>query len=108
MTTAFLTIAEVCALLNVSPRTIHEWRQSKKLAHFKVGRVIRFKRETVEAFVADRTVKARFSRHSHHEAGEQRDSAVADKTRGGVSVEVREGNGKCAVASPAMNERRAA
>lgn len=68
MSTAFLTIAEVCDLLNVSPRTIHEWRQSKKLAHFKVGRVIRFKRETVEAFVAERTVKARFSTNERRAA----------------------------------------
>lgn len=59
---SYLTTFDVCHLLSVSERTVREWMAVKKLPFFRIGRVVRFHPQAVEAFIQERTVKARFSR----------------------------------------------
>ena len=46
-----LTTAEAAALLNVSPRTVEDWRLDRKLPAVKVGRLNRFRRSAVLALI---------------------------------------------------------
>jgi excisionase family DNA binding protein len=48
---ALLTVRQCAKLIGVSERTIANWVSSKKLPAFKVGHVIRFRREAVQAFI---------------------------------------------------------
>jgi excisionase family DNA binding protein len=43
---------EVAELLDVSERTIYEWARSGTLPAMRRGRVVRFRRWEVEAFIA--------------------------------------------------------
>lgn len=51
----WLTDREVAALLNISARTLPQWRHRGKfkddLPHYKIGRSVRYRRADVEAFV---------------------------------------------------------
>jgi excisionase family DNA binding protein len=44
-----LTTAEAASLLNISPRTIEDWRLDGKLPAVKVGRLNRFRRSAILA-----------------------------------------------------------
>ena len=48
-----LTTAEVAELLNVSPRTVEDWRLDRKLPAVKVGRLNRFRRSAVLALIQE-------------------------------------------------------
>lgn len=52
------TIEELCKLLggNIKPRTIYGLTSSKRIAHFKVGREIRFTQEQVDEYIKSTTV----------------------------------------------------
>lgn len=53
-----MTAAEVAELLTVAPTTVYEWARSGALPALRRGRVVRFRRWEVEAWVAgewDRT-----------------------------------------------------
>lgn len=47
----YLTIKEVTEILKVSRATIYNWMISGKLKFYKVGRLIRIKREDLERFI---------------------------------------------------------
>ena len=55
-----LTEAEVAAYLGVEPQTLCAWRCTKRynLPAIKVGRLVRYRPEDVEAFLESRTVGA--------------------------------------------------
>lgn len=48
-----LSTAEAAELLNVSPRTIEDWRLDRKLPAVKVGRLNRFRRSAVLACIQE-------------------------------------------------------
>lgn len=52
------TIEELCKLLggNIKPRTIYGLTASKRIAHFKVGRELRFTQEMVDEYIRSATV----------------------------------------------------
>ena len=50
-TDPLLTTAEAAELLNVSPRTVEDWRLDRKLPAVKVGRLNRFRRSAVLALI---------------------------------------------------------
>ena len=53
---SMLTLRDIAQFLGVEYRTIQKWRAEGVLppADFAMGRVVRWRRATVEAFIADR------------------------------------------------------
>lgn len=53
-----LTEAEAADYLGVKPQTLCAWRCTKRysLPYIKVGRLVRYRPEDLEAFLAERTV----------------------------------------------------
>jgi excisionase family DNA binding protein len=52
----YLTKKELATLFKISTRTIDRWRASRiNLGAIKIGRVVRFNREKVEALLNQRT-----------------------------------------------------
>jgi len=52
---AYLTPDEVAAMLQVSPKSIYRWaQQDATMPALKIGRVVRFPRERLEAWLASR------------------------------------------------------
>lgn len=52
----WLTIKDVCDLLNISAQTVHDWSDMGILVKYKIGRAVRFKRsELNEAMVRSET-----------------------------------------------------
>jgi excisionase family DNA binding protein len=60
----FLTVADVCALLNVKPSWIYQRINAGTLpfAHTKVEHFVRFKREDIESYLERQTVAANSGR----------------------------------------------
>ena len=56
-----LTESEAADYLSVEPQTLCAWRCTRRynLPFIKVGRLVRYRPEDVEAFLAERTVGAR-------------------------------------------------
>jgi hypothetical protein len=54
-----LTEAEFCELARIKPQTASVWRSSKRYAlpYVKVGRLVRYRREDVLAFLESRTIR---------------------------------------------------
>ncbi|SMF95872.1 DNA binding domain-containing protein, excisionase family [Methylomagnum ishizawai] len=52
-----LTIPEAAAYLNIQPQTLNNWRATGRytLPAVKVGRLVRIKKSTLDAFIASRT-----------------------------------------------------
>ena len=46
-----LTVDEVAAFLRVKPATVYEWAKDGKIPASKIGRLWRFRRDDVEAWV---------------------------------------------------------
>jgi excisionase family DNA binding protein len=56
---ALLTSAEVCALLNVSPKTLRRLCERREINFIRMSRgTFRFRKTAVELFLADREVRA--------------------------------------------------
>lgn len=58
-TTPLLTPAEASAILGVTVDTLSVWRCTHRypaLKYVKVGRAVRYRLESVEAFISERTV----------------------------------------------------
>ncbi len=53
-----LTNEEAAAYLGVTPRTLEVWRCEKRyhISYIKVGRLVRYKIEALDAFIESRTV----------------------------------------------------
>ncbi|MEW6377097.1 MAG: helix-turn-helix domain-containing protein [Thermodesulfobacteriota bacterium] len=47
----FLTVLDVASLLNVRPSTVYQWVSSREIPHYRFGRIVRFKRKDLEAWV---------------------------------------------------------
>ncbi len=46
----FWTVLEVASYLQVKPSTIYQWASEGKLPHYRMGKLLRFKREEIEAW----------------------------------------------------------
>lgn len=57
--TPLLTPIQVAEILGISVETLNVWRATKryKLAYTKIGHLVRYKRDDVEAFIQARTVQ---------------------------------------------------
>jgi excisionase family DNA binding protein len=53
-----LSAAEAAKVLGVSPWTIRQWSSMRKLPHYKVGRLTKFKISDLEAFIESGKVEA--------------------------------------------------
>ena len=47
----FLTVFEVASLLSVRPSTVYQWVSLGEIPHYKLGRIVRFRRKDLEAWV---------------------------------------------------------
>jgi len=47
----FLTVFEVASLLSVRPSTVYQWASLGEIPHYRLGRIVRFKRKDLEAWV---------------------------------------------------------
>jgi len=47
----FLTVLDVASLLCVRPSTVYQWVSSGEITHYRLGRIVRFKRKDLEAWV---------------------------------------------------------
>jgi excisionase family DNA binding protein len=47
----FLTVPEVASILSVKQSTVYQWAKSGEIPHYRLGRIVRFKRKDVEAWV---------------------------------------------------------
>ena len=71
MEQSLLNIEQTAAYLGVSRLTIYDWISQRKIEHIKVGRAVRFRRDTLNKWIDRNTVrvanpvKARTD-HGHH------------------------------------------
>ena len=54
-----LTIDEASEYLGISKLTLYGWVSARKLNFIKVGRLVKFKREHLDSWIDQHTVKAR-------------------------------------------------
>ena len=54
MDSEYLTLSELCAWLKVKPATVYDWTHSAFIPHVKLGRLLRFERAVILAWLADR------------------------------------------------------
>jgi excisionase family DNA binding protein len=54
-----LTIAEAASLLTLKPSTLRAWILRRRIPFCKVGRLVRIRREDIEAVIASSLVPAR-------------------------------------------------
>lgn len=52
-----LNVEQVAERLNMSPRNVRELVYKRKIEHVKCGRLLRFKPETIDAYIAINTMK---------------------------------------------------
>ena len=52
-----LDIAEVSVRLGVSVNTLYSWVNQRKIPYVKIGRLLRFDQETIDAWIEERKVK---------------------------------------------------
>lgn len=57
-TQKLMTPQEVADLLGIDPKTLNNWRATKRypLSYVKIGRHVRYKPEDVETFIQSRTI----------------------------------------------------
>lgn len=53
-----LNLADVSAMLGVSKHTIYSWVFEKRIPYIKVGRLLRFSRYEIDAWLKDNSIKA--------------------------------------------------
>jgi excisionase family DNA binding protein len=47
----FLTVFDVASLLSVRPSTVYQWASLGEIPHYRLGRIVRFRRKDLEAWV---------------------------------------------------------
>jgi excisionase family DNA binding protein len=51
MENGYLDIHQLSALLNVKPSTLYSMVEAREITHYRIGRLIRFKKEEVDAWM---------------------------------------------------------
>ena len=54
-TPEFLTLEELCAWLKVKPATVYDWVHIGFIPYVKLGRLLRFEKATIAAWITERT-----------------------------------------------------
>ena len=49
----YLTLTELCEWLRVKPATVYDWTHCGFIPHLKLGRLLRFERAAIMAWLAD-------------------------------------------------------
>lgn len=49
-----LTVDQVAEALGLKPGTIYKWVQTRRIPFVKLGGAVRFRKSTIEAFIAER------------------------------------------------------
>ena len=49
----FLTVLDVASMLSVRPSTVYQWVSSREIPHYRLGRIVRFKRKDLEVWIED-------------------------------------------------------
>lgn len=52
-TSEYLTLSELCQWLKVKPATVYDWTHTGFIPHLKLGRLLRFERAAIAAWLAD-------------------------------------------------------
>lgn len=47
----FWTVPEVAEYLSVKPSTVYSWVRRNELSHYKIGRIVRFKKEDIDLWM---------------------------------------------------------
>ncbi|MGB9628015.1 MAG: helix-turn-helix domain-containing protein [Thermodesulfobacteriota bacterium] len=47
----FLTVLDVASILSVKQSTVYQWAKSGEITHYRLGRIVRFKRKDLEAWI---------------------------------------------------------
>ncbi|QPD03915.1 MAG: hypothetical protein Nkreftii_001689 [Candidatus Nitrospira kreftii] len=63
-----LTIDEAAKYLGISKLTLYGWVSARKLSYVKIGRLVKFKQDQLDAWIDQQTVKPRRENHGTHEA----------------------------------------
>jgi excisionase family DNA binding protein len=49
----FLTVPDVASILSVKQSTVYQWAKSKEIPHYRLGRIVRFKRKDLDVWIED-------------------------------------------------------
>jgi len=52
-TEKFLTVLDVALLLSVRPSTVYQWVSSGEIPHYRLGRIVRFKRKDLDVWIEE-------------------------------------------------------
>lgn len=58
MGSSLLDVTAAATFLNVSEKTVRRWANAGELGHVRAGKLLRFRQEDLDVFVAARTVQA--------------------------------------------------
>jgi len=47
----FLTVPEVASILSVRQSTVYQWAKPGEIPHYRLGRIVRFKRKDLEVWI---------------------------------------------------------
>jgi excisionase family DNA binding protein len=47
----FLTVPDVASILSVKESTVYQWAKSGEIPHYRLGRIVRFKRKDLEVWI---------------------------------------------------------
>ena len=50
-TEKLLTVPDVASILSVKQSTVYQWASSGEIPHYRLGRIVRFKRKDLEAWI---------------------------------------------------------
>ena len=50
-------VKSLAGYLNVTPRAVRAWVHQRQIPFFKLGKLVRFRRAHIEAWLAERSVK---------------------------------------------------
>jgi len=62
MNDKLLTVQEIAEYLGVQVSTIYQWTHQEFIPHVKLGKLVRFKIDTVDKWIKKKSVKGRMKR----------------------------------------------
>ena len=63
-----LTMDEAAKYLGISKLTLYGWVSARKLSYVKIGRLVKFKQDQLDAWIDQHTIKARRDSHGTDQA----------------------------------------
>jgi excisionase family DNA binding protein len=61
-----LTMDEAAKYLGISKLTLYGWVSARKLSYVKIGRLVKFKQNQLDAWIDQHTIRARRDNHGTH------------------------------------------